>query len=75
MSRPAFVRTHAADIREIVGAIYALTMILEGDAFREDSDGEEAALGRFEQGGINTAIKQLTLRAECLAEAIEERAE
>lgn len=59
------------ELEEIAGTIYGLTKILEDDGCRDGADGEQAVLGRFEQGVINTAIKQLALRVEGIAKAID----
>lgn len=69
----SLTKAHAKDIKEIAGAIYGLTMILEEDGIREGADGEQAVLGPFEQGTINTAIQHLANQVGMLAEAIEER--
>ncbi|MGM0913279.1 MAG: hypothetical protein ACQEXC_05805 [Pseudomonadota bacterium] len=68
-------KAHALEIKEIVGAIYGLTVILEEDVCRDGSEGEESVLGRFETGCVNSAIKHLSTRAADLAEAIEEEEE
>lgn len=72
LNRLSLAAAHAAEIRDIVGSIYALTVILENDACRDASDDEQAVLGPFEQGGINGAIKHLATAAEGYAEAIED---
>ena len=68
-------KVHAQEIKEIVGAIYGLTVILEDDGCRDANEGEQSVLGPFELGTINTAIKHLASRADMLAEAIEEEEE
>lgn len=65
------IRDHAAQIREIVGAIYGLARMAEDDACRDANEGEQSTLGPFELGAINTAIAHLANRADALAEAIE----
>lgn len=67
--------THAKEIKEIVGAIYGLTMILEADGVRDACDGETSVFGPYELGTINSAIKHLATQADFLAESIEEEEE
>nr|WP_163500833.1 hypothetical protein [Halomonas socia] len=61
----------ADQLEEVNATIYGLTKILEDDGCRYGADGEQPVFTQFEQGIINTAIKQLTYRIDAIAEAVD----
>ncbi|APX94303.1 hypothetical protein BWR19_15930 [Halomonas sp. 1513] len=69
MTRP---NTRAESIKDIVGAIYGMTGILEADLVRRANEGEKAVLGEYEQGAMLAAMSHLANQATLLAESIVE---